>query len=66
MTLRALGKGATTVHIQIQAALADGWATFHQASRAEFWSHKLGQPIPDGRALIWEGSAPKENQPENK
>ena len=82
MTLCALGKGATTVHIQIQVALADGWATFHggvpdgsdleccklphQASRAEFWSHKLGQPIPDGRALIWERSVPKENQLANK
>ena len=69
------------MHIQIQVAVAHGWATFHgdvpegsdlecyqlphHASRAEFWSHKLGQSIPDGRALIWEGSAPKESQPEN-
>jgi len=65
------------VHIQIQVAVAHGWATFHDgsdlecyqlphhASRAEFWSHKLGQPIPDGRALIWERSAAKESQSEN-
>jgi hypothetical protein len=67
------------MQVQVQVAVAHGWISFHgdvpdgsdqecyhlphQASRAEFWSHKLGQQIPDGRALIWEIGTPK-RQPE--
>lgn len=56
--------------IQVRVAVSDGWLTFTGyardgsdrecyklsagASRADFWSARMGYAIPDGRGLIWQ------------
>jgi hypothetical protein len=56
--------------IQVRVAVSSGWLTFtghapagsdrecyglpSGASRAAFWSARMGYDIPDGRGLIWQ------------
>lgn len=63
------GSRSVKIRVRVADAIDGHWMTFigdapdgsdkecyalpGNASRAEFWSARLGQDIPDGRGLIW-------------